>query len=534
MNAIQEKWSGLANLRHDLCTPLNAIIGYSEMLLEECVDRGWESISPDLQRIIQASRALVELIKAALDPAQIEARITAGSEAILDSTLDFHIRTSMNVIIGYTEMSLEQAEDEGMPELIPELRKIHTAAHLFLSHVCHVRWSQLETGGSQPDLEGETVPLNSQTSLPASQDQCDGAFPGRVRRGGILVVDDNPLNRETLTRYLGRLGHSVAIAENGQQALERIEKQQFDLVLLDIIMPVMDGFQVLARLKTDTTQRDIPVIIISSLDDQDYIVKGIRMGADDCLPKPFDPIILGARVEACLERKRWHDQEQEYLAIIKAEREKSEHLLLQMLPAPVAARLKQGETIVADGFEDVTVLFADIVNSTPLTTQMSPKAMVNLLNDLFCMFDDLVCRHDLEKIRAIGDEFVVAAGLLKPRSDHAQAVADFALAMLQELRDYNVSHGHSLEMRIGMETGPVIAGVIGTTQFSYDLWGDAINTASRMQSHGLSGRIHLTEKTYLRLNDTYLCEERGVIPVKGKGEMRTFFLNGNREPATAA
>jgi adenylate cyclase len=316
----------------------------------------------------------------------------------------------------------------------------------------------------------------------------------------------------------------VEIAENGQQAIEMIERQRFDLVLLDIIMPVMDGFQVLAQLKKNRAQRDIPVIIISSLDDQEHIVKGIRMGADDCLPKPFDPIILGARVEACLERKRWHDQEQEYLTIIKAEREKTEHLLLQILPAPIAERLKQGETIIADSFEDVTILFADIVNFTPLTTQMRPKALVILLNDIFCIFDDLVRQYDLEKIRAIGDEFVVAAGLLKSRPDRAEAVADFALAMLKRLENYNNTNGYSLEVRIGIETGPVIAGVIGTTQFSYDLWGDAINTASRMQSHGLGGRIHLTENTYLRLKDIYICEERGVISVKGKGEMRTFFL----------
>jgi class 3 adenylate cyclase len=255
------------------------------------------------------------------------------------------------------------------------------------------------------------------------------------------------------------------------------------------------------------------------------------MGADDCLPKPFDPIILGARVEACLERKRWHDQEQEYLTIIKTEREKTEHLLLQILPAPIAERLKQGETIIADSFEDVTILFADIVNFTPLTTHMRPKALVILLNDIFCIFDDLVRQYDLEKIRAIGDEFVVAAGLLKSRPDRTEAVADFALAMLKGLESYNNTNGHSLEVRIGIETGPVVAGVIGTTQFSYDLWGDAINTASRMQSHGLGGRIHLTENIYLRLKDKYICEERGVISVKGKGEMRTYFLIDRMEIA---
>lgn len=361
------------------------------------------------------------------------------------------------------------------------------------------------------------------------QRDCD--VPGSSHPGNILVVDDSPMNRDTLTHYLERLGHTVTVAENGQQALEKVAKQCYDLILLDILMPITDGFQVLTQLKANETQRDIPVIIISSLDDQEHVVTGIRMGADDCLPKPFDPVILGARVEACLERKRWHDQEQEYLAIIEAERQKSEHLLLQMLPAAIVERLKQGETIIADNFEDVTVLFLDIVNFTPLTTQIKPKALVILLNDLFCMFDDMVRRHDLVKIRAIGDEFVVAAGLLKPRPDHAEAVADFALAVLQALRDYNASHDLSLEIRIGMDTGSVIAGVIGTTHFSYDLWGDAINTASRMQSYGLSGKIHLTENAYIRLKDKYLCAERGTIQVKGKGEMRTYFLLDKRETA---
>jgi adenylate cyclase len=219
------------------------------------------------------------------------------------------------------------------------------------------------------------------------------------------------------------------------------------------------------------------------------------------------------------------------LTIIKTEREKTEHLLLQILPASIAERLKQGETIIADSFDDVTILFADIVAFTPLTTQMRPKTLVILLNDIFCLFDDLVRQYDLEKIRAIGDEYVVAAGLLKSRPDRAETIADFALAMLKRLENYNATTGNSLEVRIGIETGPVIAGVIGTSHFSYDLWGDAINTASRMQSHGLGGRIHLTENIYLRLKDKYICEERGVILVKGKGEMRTYFLIDRKDIA---
>ena len=146
-----------------------------------------------------------------------------------------------------------------------------------------------------------------------------------------------------------------------------------DIIIMDILMPLMDGFEVLAQLKDDEALRDIPVIVISSLDDEDHIVQGIRMGADDCLPKPFDPALLGARVESCLVRKSWRDQEREYLAIIQAERAKSEHLLLQLLPAPIAERMKNGETTIADGFEDVAILFSDIVSFTPMTSRMSPR-----------------------------------------------------------------------------------------------------------------------------------------------------------------
>jgi adenylate cyclase len=529
MSGTQKNFHNLANLSHDLRTPLNAIIGFSEMLDEVCNEQGWVHISADLRRINQAGRTLLDIIKEAFEPERIDVLMAGGEDEIIDPRVDFRIRTALNSIIGYTEMVLEEAGEEDLHEIVPELEKIHTAANLFMKQISNASATWLETATNKPNrITGTVSQIDQGLSTPVSQIQGECAGPGRVQRGNILVVEDDPMDRDLLTYHLRRLGHSVESAENGQQALEMLRIRRFELVLLDIILPVVDGFEVLTQIKSNMAQRDIPVIIITSLDDQEHTVKGIRMGADDCLSKPFDAIILGARVEACLQRKRWHDQEQEYLTIIKAEREKSEHLLLQMLPAPVAERLKQGQAIIADGYQDVTVLFADMVNFTPLTTQMKPKALVILMNDLFCMFDDLVRQHDLEKIRAIGDEFVVAAGLVKPRPDHTEAVADFALDMLNELEAYNASHARSLAMRIGIETGPVIAGVIGTTQFSYDLWGDAINTASRMQSHGLSGRIHLTEKTYLRLKDKYVCEKRGVTLIKGKGKMRTYFLNSKR------
>ena len=214
------------------------------------------------------------------------------------------------------------------------------------------------------------------------------------------------------------------------------------------------------------------------------------------------------------------------------ERKKSERLLLNVLPASIAARLKQTEGVIADRFSDVTVLFADIVDFTRRSQQIAPEQVVQALNDLFSSFDRLAQRHGLEKIKTVGDAYMVAGGLPDPRPDHAQAVAEMALAIRDEVASRVDPSGQPLAVRIGMDTGPVVAGVIGTSKFSYDLWGDTVNTASRMESHGVPGCIQVTARTYERLRDGYGFERRGSIPVKGKGEIVTYFLVGRAQQST--
>jgi adenylate cyclase len=342
--------------------------------------------------------------------------------------------------------------------------------------------------------------------------------------GHILVVDDNRLNRVKLSRGLEQQGHRVALAENGRRALEMVRAEPFDLMLLDIMMPELDGYQVLEQMKGDTELRDIPIIVISALDEMESIVRCIKMGAEDYLPKPFDPVLLRARIGASLEKKRLRDQEQAYLRQLQAEREKSEQLLLNILPRPIAERLKQGQNIIADSFAEVTVLFADIVDFTPLSAAMAPRELVALLTEVFSTFDRLAERHELEKIKTVGDAYMVVGGLPTPRPDHAEAIADIALDMLKQSAGIKTTGGEPLRLRIGIHTGPVVAGVIGAKKFSYDLWGDTVNIADRMQSQGVSDRIQVTAATFDRLRDKYLFEKRGLISVKGKGEMLTYFL----------
>lgn len=347
-------------------------------------------------------------------------------------------------------------------------------------------------------------------------------------QGHILVVDDSLLNRRKLALGLEQQGHTVTLAENGRQALDLIESNSFDLVLLDILMPQMDGYQVLAQMKQDGTLRHLPVIVISALDELESTVKCIEMGAEDYLLKPFNPILLKARIGASLEKKRLRDQEQAYLEQLQREQEKSERLLLNILPKPIADRLKQEQGIIADSFNEVTVLFADIVGFTKLSSYTPPTELVIILNDIFSALDELVEKHNLEKIKTIGDAYMVVGGVPTPRPDHAEAIADLALDMQQAIGRLNITNSTPLTFRIGIHTGPVVAGIIGVKKFSYDLWGDTVNLASRMESHGQAGCIQVTHETYSLLKGRYEFEARGLTPVKGIGDLLTYFLTGKR------
>jgi guanylate cyclase len=215
------------------------------------------------------------------------------------------------------------------------------------------------------------------------------------------------------------------------------------------------------------------------------------------------------------------DRAEDALAV---ERARSERLLTNVLPAPIASRLKDREGVIADGVDGASVLFADIVGFTSLSAQRTPAEVVAMLNGVFTRLDGLVDEFGLEKIKTIGDAYMVASGIPVAREDHAQVLARFALAARDELAAHNLTADVPVELRIGINSGPVVAGVIGRRRFLYDLWGDTVNTASRMESHGLPGQIQITAATRALLDGEFTCTERGVIDVKGKGPTRTWLL----------
>lgn len=344
----------------------------------------------------------------------------------------------------------------------------------------------------------------------------------------ILVVDDSAVTRGLLCRQLQRQGHQTLEAGNGYEALAMLQEFQVDAVLLDIIMPGMDGHQVLERMKADERLRHIPVIVISALDDMESITRCIEQGAEDYLFKPYNPVFLRTRLNAVLAQKRARDRERAYLQRIEAEHARAEQLLLNILPAPIAERLKTRPEVIADAATEATVLFADIVNFTPLAASLPAEQVVTLLNRIFSRFDALTDTYGLEKIKTIGDAYMVVGGLPQPRPDHVQAIAEMALAMQDTIRTFRRPDGTPFQLRIGINTGPVIAGVIGHKKFIYDLWGDAVNLASRMESQGVAGEIQVTEAVYQRLRDAYRFEERGLLEIKGRGTIRTYWLKGKR------
>jgi len=326
----------------------------------------------------------------------------------------------------------------------------------------------------------------------------------------ILIVEDTPANIQVLTATLKERGYQISVATNGRQALEVAARVRPDLILLDVMMPEMDGFETCRQLKASEQSRQIPVIFLTAKTDTADIVKGFELGAVDYVGKPFNAHELLARVNTHLTIDRLHRE--------------NERLLLNILPAPIADRLKSGDELIADKFSEVTVLFADLVEFTKLAASMSAASLVELLNDLFTRFDLAANELGIEKIKTIGDAYMAVCGLPEVCDDHSERILKMAQRLMQIVREFSAERGVDLHLRIGVNSGPVVAGIIGRRKFIYDLWGDTVNVASRMESHGVPGGIQVTRPVFERLRDHYSFEERGAIEVKGKGKVEAWLL----------
>lgn len=364
-----------------------------------------------------------------------------------------------------------------------------------------------------------------------------------VEDNHILLVEQDHGEASTLQTILITAGFRVSIAAGGTQALEMLlasseassgRSQSVHAVVTALGMEGMSGQTLLQRVRADERLRHIPVLLIASVADEDVMIDCIEQGAVDYLLRPVREVLLLARLRASLERKHMGDRERDYHRLVELERRRAEMLLYDLLPAEIAARMKHGEQVIADSHEAVTVLFADLVGFTGYADGRAPAEVVRTLDTIFSRFDELATSYSVEKIKTIGDGYMAAAGLPTAREDHAEAAADLALAMRQVVRETVAEDGTRFSMRIGLASGPVIAGVIGQRRHTYDLWGDTVNVASRMESTAPGDSIQMTSHTAALLANRFLIQDRGITEIKGKMALNTSLLQGRKRDRRSA
>lgn len=511
-----------AFLRQELQAPATAVTDFLGIIIEDARSNQLNHLLSDLERMYTASVQLNAFVKKLL---QDNSSNLHNGEPLHDfhRRLRHDLRTPLNAIKGYSELLIEDMDGDDQSNLRFDLEKLKQSADQLLGQIDSMVALTRQDEVVGPD--GRQHQLAIVADVLRTLEPLDAGKTGaQVQSSRILVVDDNAANRDVLARRLTREGHQVVTAGSGAAGLELVATQDFDLVLLDLIMPEMSGFEVLRRLKATEHTKDVPVIVISALDEIDSVVRCIESGAEDYLTKPFNPILLRARVGASLEKKWLRDREKKFIVDLEHEKQRSEVLLLNILPQGIVNRMRAGETVIADHVDEVTILFCDLVGFTAISQAMPAARTIDFLSRIFSAFDQLAAEHGVEKIKTIGDAYMVVGGIPDYQPDHAERIATLAPRMLEAVRMISESTALTLRARIGIHTGAVVAGVLGTHKFVYDVWGDTVNTASRMESHSLPGRIQISAATRNALKNGFTFEPRGALEIKGKGPMETYFL----------
>jgi adenylate cyclase len=368
--------------------------------------------------------------------------------------------------------------------------------------------------------------------LPAVGAPVAETIPDPLLGAKILVVDDKQANVVLLERMLRGAGYvGVTSTQDPYAVCELHAKNRYDLIMLDLQMPGMDGFEVMEGLKLLEKDGYQPVLVITA--QPDHKLRALRAGAKDFVSKPFDIAEVLMRVRNMLEVRLLHvairrknEELKKLFDQVVAERKVSERLALHVAPDSIAARLQARPDVTPDSFEDTTVLIADVTGFAGLAPAASPEQLALVLDEIFTGFDNLAKDRGLRKIKTLGNSYMAVAGVPVPADDHASQAAHLSLDMVDALDRFNERSGHALLVRIGIASGTVVAGVIGKGMYVYDVWGDTVNIASRMESHGIAGRVQVPESTRLLLGEPFLLEERGVLEIEGKGELKTWFVTG--------
>jgi len=497
----------LNHLRHELHTPLNHIIGYSEMLLESASEGSIAGMEPRLRELHEYAQQLMLLVD------EVLGRTRKDNEIDL-RRLSAEASGPISSIIAAADELKAQAQQTAAAEVGQDLERIASAAHTL--------HTMIADGVSAPPL----API-------ADSDTARAPAPN-TETGNILVVDDNAANREMLSRRLTRAGHRVQVVANGPDALTLLRQQPIDLVLLDVLMPQMSGYEVLQRLTAEEALREIPVLMISALDEMDSVVRCIELGAEDYLPKPFDPVLLRARIGACLEKKRLRDREALHLRQLAEwnqrleQRVKEQVALLDRL-----GRLKRffspqlAELIVAGGADDplathrrnLTVCFLDLRGFTAFAESVEPEEVMSVLREYHAEMGRLVMEHEGTLERFTGDGMMVFFNDPVPVPNAAERTLRMALAMRERVGELIVSWrkmGYELELGVGIAQGYATIGAIGYEgRWDYGAIGTVTNLAARLCGEAKPGQILVSKRVLAATDGLFELESVGELTLKG-------------------
>ena len=532
----------LARLRHEFRSHLTAIIGCSELLLEDCQNESRRSLISDLRKVHLSGQHMLKLINRLLDPDDLE---TASSDQALKECAARAVaalRPPLDTVIKFSELLLENASELQDADYLNDLRSIRTASDKMLALLISLALDKREAGSIESDPQSSSrktsdlLAPNSDRKIgmtaalkPLSKEEIEMAT---AERGRLLVVDNDQRDRNLLARRLRRFGHNVESAENGRQALAMMRDGQFDLVVLDILMPEMNGFQALQEIQADVSLREIPVIVASSLHEIDSVARAISLGAADYLQKPFNSVLLRTRIAACLEKKRLRDQELFYLRELERlnqDLETRNEFIRRTFGRYTSNELVERLLETSEGLKlggesrQVTILMSDLRGFTSLAERLSPEQTVALLNTYLGKMAEVILNYQGFIDEFIGDAILAIFGAPIQREDDASRAVTCAIAMqlaMGAVNDQNRRDGlPEIAMGIGINTGVVVVGNIGSARRAkYGVIGSQVNLTSRIESFTSGGQVFISESTREAVGAAFKID--GQMSVEAKGVER--------------
>ncbi len=504
----------VAGLRHDLRTPMNAVLGYGGVLVIEAEELGVAALVPDIQRLHAAAKKVLE---------RIDHLLPTGPEAadVDVTTIRAHLHEALlQPTTALVEQSQELLAKAGSAERASaDLERQLGAARKLLALVQQLALPSAPASETSERAGFERV---FNRLRPSAQ-----STPGALHAGTLLVVDDNAMNRDLLTRQLVREGYSVFAAASGKEALEMLRLHDFDLILLDVMMPEMDGIQVLEHIQRDPVLCEIPVVMISALDEIDSVSRCIEKGAVDYFAKPFDPVLLRARVSATLQIHQMRQDLRRAEDELAQSRTSVDEFIRSLVPRPLSDGLKRGERSIPVHYSDVTAVVVRLEGLDAIAARSGAVETIARINEALAVFEQCSKAQGLEIIRATDHAYTAIVGAPEWREDHAQAAADYALDLLQAMQK-SLQGADRPEIRIGLNTGALIAGIAGGDRLVFGMWGDAVNTAEAIACQAPAGKIQISAATYAKLNEKFDAGSPTVIEVPGHGHLRTYMLSGRK------